>query len=64
MERVDVHDQLQLLRYSVVLLETKRTLFVFKKYYKSLFLGLFDIPLVNALIREVSEHYSAPIPRC
>ncbi|ETO84014.1 hypothetical protein F444_02044 [Phytophthora nicotianae P1976] len=41
---VDVHDQLRLQTYSV------QTAFRFRKYYKGLFLGLFDLALVNAYI--------------
>jgi hypothetical protein len=41
---VDIHDQLRLQRYSIQLS------FVFKKYYKSIFLGLVDIALVNSYI--------------
>jgi hypothetical protein len=41
---VDIHDQLRLQRYSV------QMAFVFKKYYKSIFLGFLDIALVNAYI--------------
>jgi len=41
---VDVHDQLRLQRYSLQLA------FVFKKYYKALFLSLVDMAIVNAYI--------------
>jgi hypothetical protein len=41
---VDVHDQLRLQRYSIQLAMK------FKKYYKSIFLGLLDVALVNAYI--------------
>ncbi|GMF32242.1 unnamed protein product [Phytophthora fragariaefolia] len=41
---VDVHDQLRLQTYSL------QTSTKFKKYYKSLFLGLVDMALVNAYI--------------
>ena len=41
---VDIHDQLRLQRYSLQLALR------FKKYYKSLFLGLVDTALVNAFI--------------
>ncbi|POM81236.1 Hypothetical protein PHPALM_825 [Phytophthora palmivora] len=41
---VDVHDQLRLQRYPLQLAVR------FKKYYKSLFLGLVDLTLVNAFI--------------
>uniref|UniRef100_H3GUK0 PiggyBac transposable element-derived protein domain-containing protein n=1 Tax=Phytophthora ramorum TaxID=164328 RepID=H3GUK0_PHYRM len=41
---VDVHDQLQMQRYSVQLSYKTR------KYYKTFFLGLFDMALVNAFI--------------
>ena len=44
MNGVDAHDQLRLQRYSV-----QRAL-RFKKYYKTLFFGLFDMALVNAYI--------------
>lgn len=44
MNGVDAHDQLRLQRYSV-----QRSL-RFKKYYKTLFFGLFDMALVNAYI--------------
>lgn len=46
---VDVHDQLRLQRYSVQLCYKTR------KYYKTLFLGLLDMALVNAFI--VHRHY-------
>ncbi|KAE8960380.1 hypothetical protein PR001_g30404, partial [Phytophthora rubi] len=41
---VDVHDQLRMQRYSVQLCYKRR------KYYKTLFLGLLDMALVNAFI--------------
>lgn len=41
---VDVHDQLRMQRYSVQLCYKTR------KYYKTLFLGLLDMALVNAFI--------------
>ncbi|ETI33971.1 hypothetical protein F443_19412 [Phytophthora nicotianae P1569] len=41
---VDVHDQLRLQTFSV------QTSFRFRKYYKGLFLGLFDLALVNAYL--------------
>ncbi|GMF41518.1 unnamed protein product [Phytophthora fragariaefolia] len=41
---VDVHDQLRLQRYSLQLTVT------FRKYYKTVFLGLVDMTLVNAFI--------------
>lgn len=41
---VDVHDQLRLQRYNVQLIYKTR------KYYKTLFLRLFDMALVNAFI--------------
>lgn len=41
---VDVHDQLRLQRYSL-----QRAL-VFRKYYKSLFLELVDLAIVNSYI--------------
>uniref|UniRef100_H3GLY6 PiggyBac transposable element-derived protein domain-containing protein n=1 Tax=Phytophthora ramorum TaxID=164328 RepID=H3GLY6_PHYRM len=41
---VDVHDQLRLQRYSLQLARR------YKKYYKSLFLGLIDLAIVNAYI--------------
>ena len=41
---VDIHDQLRLQRYSIQLY------MYFKKYYKSIFLGLLDVALVNAYI--------------
>ncbi|KAE8995979.1 hypothetical protein PF002_g4871 [Phytophthora fragariae] len=41
---VDVHDQLRLQRYSLQLARR------YKKYYKSLFLGLMDLAIVNAFI--------------
>jgi Transposase IS4 len=41
---VDVHDQLRLQSYSV------QMAFRFRKYYKSLFLGLMDLALVNAYL--------------
>ncbi|ETI30034.1 hypothetical protein F443_22847 [Phytophthora nicotianae P1569] len=41
---VDVHDQLRLQRYSLQLARR------YKKYYKSLFLGLLDLAIVNAFI--------------
>lgn len=46
---VDVHDQLRMQRYSVQLSYKTR------KYYKTLFFGLFDMALVNAFI--VFRHY-------
>ncbi|KAE9023431.1 hypothetical protein PR001_g12915 [Phytophthora rubi] len=46
---VDIHDQLRMQRYSVQL--SYKT----KKYYKTLFLGLLDMTLVNAFI--VHRHY-------
>lgn len=53
MNGVDAHDQLRLQRYSV-----QRSL-VSKKYYKSLFFGLFDMALVNAYI--VHQQYCKSI---
>ncbi|POM58894.1 Hypothetical protein PHPALM_36394 [Phytophthora palmivora] len=44
MRGVDVHEQLQLQRYSVQMAST------FKKYYKTLFLGLLDLALVNEYV--------------
>ncbi|OWY98329.1 hypothetical protein PHMEG_00030930 [Phytophthora megakarya] len=41
---VDVHDQLRMQRYSV------QQCYNTRKYYKTLFLGLFDMALVNAFI--------------
>ncbi|KAG6623818.1 Pol protein [Phytophthora cinnamomi] len=41
---VDVHDQLRLQRYSLQLALR------YKKYYKSLFLGLIDLVIINAYI--------------
>jgi hypothetical protein len=41
---VDIHDQLRLQRYSL------QMAFIYKKYYKGLFLGLVDLALVNAYI--------------
>uniref|UniRef100_H3GNA7 PiggyBac transposable element-derived protein domain-containing protein n=2 Tax=Phytophthora ramorum TaxID=164328 RepID=H3GNA7_PHYRM len=41
---VDVHDQLRLQRYSLQLARR------YKKYYKSLFLGLMDLAIINAFI--------------
>jgi hypothetical protein len=41
---VDVHDQLRLQRYSLQLAVT------FRKYYKTVFLGLVDMAVVNAFI--------------
>jgi hypothetical protein len=41
---VDLHDQLRLQRYSL------QTTFRFRKYYKSLFLGLVDLAIVNAFV--------------
>ncbi|OWZ01736.1 hypothetical protein PHMEG_00026819 [Phytophthora megakarya] len=46
---VDVHDQLRMQRYSVQLAYKSR------KYYKTLFLGLLDMAIVNAFI--VHRHY-------
>lgn len=46
---VDIHDQLRMQRYSVQL--SYKT----KKYYKTLFLGLLDMALVNAFV--VHRHY-------
>ncbi|GMF32459.1 unnamed protein product [Phytophthora fragariaefolia] len=44
MRGVDVHDQLRLQRFSLQLAVT------FRKYYKTVFLGLVDMALVNAFI--------------
>ncbi|ETM98321.1 hypothetical protein PPTG_24657 [Phytophthora nicotianae INRA-310] len=41
---VDIHDQLRLQRYSLQLSV------VFRKYYKTIFLGLVDMAIVNAFI--------------
>jgi hypothetical protein len=55
---VDIHDQLRLQRYSV------QMAFVFKKYYKSIFLGLLDIALVNSYIvwRVLAKQQGLPLP--
>lgn len=55
---VDVHDQLRLQRYSLQLS------FVFRKYYKSIFLGLLDIALVNAYIvwKANARQQGLPVP--
>ena len=55
---VDIHDQLRLQRYSIQLA------FVFKKYYKSIFLGLVDIALVNAYIvwKMYAKTQGLPVP--
>ncbi|ETP28050.1 hypothetical protein F442_22666 [Phytophthora nicotianae P10297] len=47
---VDVHDQLRLLRYSLQRAVT------FRKYYKSLFLGLVDLAIVNGYIVHRAYH--------
>ena len=44
---VDVHDQLRLQQYSL------QTCYRFKKYYKSLFIGLVDLVIVNAFVSHV-----------
>ena len=44
---VDVHDQLRLQSYSL------ETCYRFKKYYKSLFMGLIDLVVVNAYVTHV-----------
>ena len=44
---VDVHDQLRLQSYSL------QTCYRFKKYYKSLFMGLIDLVVVNAYVTHV-----------
>ncbi|KAE9109068.1 hypothetical protein PF007_g12403 [Phytophthora fragariae] len=44
MEGVDIHDQLRLQRYSL------QMAVVFRKYYKTIFLGLVDMAIVNAYI--------------
>jgi len=44
---VDRHDQLRLQRYSL------QTCYRFKKYYKSLFMGLVDLAVVNAFVSHV-----------
>ena len=49
-----MHDQLRLQRFSLQLA------FKFKKYYKSMFLGLMDLALVNAYIRETMKANDAP----
>ena len=56
---VDIHDQLRLQRYSIQLA------FVFQKYYKSIFLGLVDVALVNAYIvwKLYAKSQGLPIPR-
>ena len=41
---VDVHDQLRLQNYSL------QTCYRFKKYYKSLFMGMIDLVIVNAYV--------------
>lgn len=55
---VDIHDQLRLQRYSVQLA------FVFRKYYKSLWLGLVDLALVNAYIlaKLYAKAQGLPVP--
>jgi hypothetical protein len=55
---VDIHDQLCLQRYSIQLS------FVFKKYYKSIFMGLLDIALVNAFIvwKAYAKSQGHPMP--
>ena len=47
---VDVHDQLRLQRYSI-----QRSV-TFRKYYKSLFLGLVDMAIVNGFIVHKAFH--------
>jgi hypothetical protein len=51
MNGADVHDQLRLQSYSI------QQAYKFQKYYKSIFLGLVDMALVNAYIvhRDVSK---------
>jgi hypothetical protein len=56
---VDIHDQLRLQRYSIQLSV------VFRKYYKSIFLGLLDIALVNAYIvwKAHAQEQGLPVPK-
>jgi Transposase IS4 len=57
---VDVHDQLRLQSYSL------QTSIRFRKYYKSLFLGLVDMALVNAYLTHKKTrcmNAMAPMPR-
>jgi hypothetical protein len=53
---VDIHDQLRLQRYSLQLSVR------FKKYYKTIFLGLVDIAIVNTFIvyREAQKQRGEP----
>ena len=55
---VDIHDQLRLQTFSL------QRAFVFKKYNKSIFLGLVDVALVNAYIvfREHAKQRGEPTP--
>ncbi|ETN02644.1 hypothetical protein PPTG_16248 [Phytophthora nicotianae INRA-310] len=52
---VDIHDQLRLLRYSLQLQTWC------KKYYKTIFMGLIDVAIVNAYIvfREAQKRFDA-----
>ncbi|KAE8980658.1 hypothetical protein PR001_g24222 [Phytophthora rubi] len=56
MEGVDIHDQLRLQRYSL------QMAVVFRKYYKTIFLGLVDMAIVNAYIvyREAQKQRGEP----
>lgn len=49
----NVHGQLHLQRYSI-----QRSL-VFRKYYKSLFLGLVDLAIVNSYVVHKEHHAAA-----
>ncbi|GMF52845.1 unnamed protein product [Phytophthora fragariaefolia] len=54
---VDVHDQLRLQRYSLQLC------LKYKKYYKSLFLGLVDLAIINANIIFSARRAHANLPK-
>uniref|UniRef100_H3HA93 PiggyBac transposable element-derived protein domain-containing protein n=1 Tax=Phytophthora ramorum TaxID=164328 RepID=H3HA93_PHYRM len=53
---VDIHDQLRLQRYSL------QMAVVFRKYYKTIFLGLVDMAIMNAYIvyREAQKQRGEP----
>ncbi|OWZ11622.1 hypothetical protein PHMEG_00015326 [Phytophthora megakarya] len=53
----DVHDQLRLQRYSL------QICIKYKKYYKSLFLGLVDLAVINANIVHNAGRHAANLPK-